>query len=137
MQFFILESKFKIKLYEPLHCEHAYGALWITASRKEEFVWTRLVLRENSKIKYTIFLPPSILSTTMSLKGLRRRLIQNTIKHTKYSWSVIKPTYTCLLVLCDVQHVNRWSDDAVAFIYRRGQQIVETYYCKTTIKIGF
>ncbi len=58
LYFFLLESKFKIKLYEPLW---TYGAVWTTAihckllSKQEVIVQTQLVLQENAKYLKNIF----------------------------------------------------------------------------------
>ncbi len=46
MYYYFVKSKFKIKLYEPLHCEHMSCNHCKLQSKQEEFVWTR----ENTNI---------------------------------------------------------------------------------------
>ncbi len=50
MYYYFVKSKFKIKLYELLHCEHMSCNHCKLQSKQEEFVWTQLVLRENAKV---------------------------------------------------------------------------------------
>ncbi len=50
MYYYFVKSKFKIKLYEPLHCEHMSCNHCKLQSKQEEFVRTQLVLRENANI---------------------------------------------------------------------------------------
>ncbi len=50
LYYYFVESKFKIKLYEPLHCEHTSCNHCKRKSEQEEFVQTQLVLRENANI---------------------------------------------------------------------------------------
>ncbi len=61
MYYYFVKSKFKIKLYEPLHCEHMSCNHCKLQSKQEEFVRTQLVLRENAKHLKIYICPPTLI----------------------------------------------------------------------------